>query len=328
MKCPLSGRKVLVIGIGGGGDVAAAYCVSKWVESVGGEPILGSVVWERLVRDPVPGPIPLSDLQGAEKVGEHLWVADGDEYAVRGGKVVIPQATELAKATSQKVFLFDLNLGAEGVKRGIEEAIELTGADMLIAVDAGGDVLAKPDDEEVWSPLADAVCLAAVKELSVESWVAIYGPGCDGELPPNKVLERISEVWRRGGNRGGFVVSKEMAEECLRVVERMQTEASKMGLLAALGEYGERRIRRGSRVLFLSPVTATTFFLDSKAVHSELADAVKGTKSLEEANQRLKELRVYTELELERDIVAAGGLEKVSLEEIRKRGRKRLLGEL
>ena len=324
MRCVLEGRKVLVVGIGGGGDVAAAYCVARWVEKVGGEPFLGSIIWERLVRDPLPGPISPEELKGTEKLGEDLWLADGDEVATRAGKEVVPQATELAKATSRKVFLFDLIKGEIGVRRGLEEAIKLTGADLVIAVDAGGDVLAEPEDEEVWSPLADAICLAAVKELKVESWLAIYGPGCDGELPPEKVLARIASVWKRGGNKGGFVLSGDDAEACLKVINSMHTEASKMGVLAALGNYGEHKIRRGSRKLFLSPITATTFFLDAQKVYSALAEAVKGTKSLEEANERLKALGVYTELELERDVVRLGGLERVNLEEVKRKGLERV----
>lgn len=312
------------MGIGGGGDVAAAYCVSKWVESVGGKAILGSVVWERLVRDPLPGPLPLRELNNAEAVGDHLWVADGDEYAIRGGVRVVPQASILARVTGKRVYLFDLNGGAEGIKRGLKEAIELAGADLLIAVDAGGDVLARPEDEEVWSPLADSICLAAVKEIEIESWVAVFGPGCDGELPPQKVLERVSEAWRRGGNKGGFVLSKDDAEDCLKVVNEMHTEASKMGILAALGEFGEKKIRRGSRTLFLSPLTATTFFLDSNSIDSVMAEAVRGSVDIEEANQALRALGVYTELDLERDVVAKGGLDKVDLEKVREEGRKRL----
>ncbi len=325
MGCKLEGKRVLVIGIGGGGDVAAAYCVAKWVEDLGGDSILASIIWERLVRDPLPGPISPEELKGVERLSDHLWLADGDEFAVRGGKKVIPQATKLSKASGRKVLLLDLTKGSEGVKKGIEDAIKLYDVDLVIAVDAGGDVLAKKDDEEVWSPLADSVCLASLKGVKdVERWLAVYGPGCDGELPSEKVLERIAEVWRRSGNEGGFVISKDYAEECLRIVNSMDTEASKMGLLAALGYYGEHSIRRGSRRLFLSPVMATVFFLDIEKIESELVEAVIGTNSIEEANERLMRIGVYTELELEKDIIAAGGWERADLEEIKRKGRERV----
>ncbi len=313
--------RALVVGIGGGGDVAAAYCVSLYLRKLGYETIVGSIVWERLIRDPLPGPIGLDELENCE-MRAHYCIADGDEYAIRGNKKVVPQATKLASATGLKVLVFDLKKGFEGLIKGLEEAIREYGIEAVYAVDAGGDVLAKPSDDEVWSPLADSLGLAALKELKAkEKVLAVFGPGCDGELPQEKVLERISEVWRKGGNMGGFVLSKTCAEECLRVVNAMDTEASKMAILAALGEYGERRIRRGARRLFLSPITATTFFLDPNVIESEMCEAVKGTKSIEEASLKLNEICVYTELDFERDLVTN---ESEDFLKVREEGMKRI----
>ncbi len=161
-----------------------------------------------------------------------------------------------------------------------------------------------------------------MKELKVkEKVLAVFGPGCDGELPQEKVLERVAEVWRAGGNKGGFVLSKDLAEDCLKIINSMDTEASKMAVLAALGEYGEVRIRRGARKLFLNPITATTFFLDAEKVESELAERVKGTKDIEEAKERLNEICVYTELDLERDLVLKGS---ENVLKVREEGLKRI----
>ena len=315
--------RALVVGIGGGGDVAAAYCVAKYLEKLGYEVILGSVVWERLVRDPVPGPIGLEELKGCE-MRNYYCIANGDEFAIRKGKEVVPQASKLARAAKVQVLIFDLKKGFEGMLKVFEEAIKDYNVDAVYAVDAGGDVLAKPQDDEVWSPLADALGLAALKEVKVkEKVLAIFGPGCDGELPQEKVLERVAEVWRAGGNKGGFVLSRELAEECLKIINSMDTEASKMAVLAALGEYGEVKIRRGARRLFLNPITATTFFLDAEKVRSELAERVKGTKDINEARKRLNEICVYTELDFEEDLVREGSEDVLK---VREEGLKRIRG--
>jgi len=44
------GRKVLVFGAGGGGDVVGALSMYLKVRKMGGTPILGAAVWERYYR--------------------------------------------------------------------------------------------------------------------------------------------------------------------------------------------------------------------------------------------------------------------------------------
>jgi hypothetical protein len=66
-------------------------------------------------------------------------------------------------------------------------------------------------------------------------------------------------------------------------------------------------IRGGQRTVDLSPIAATTFYLDVELTYGSvgrLAQAVVGADSLEAANLALGELGVRTELDLERD--AAG----------------------
>ena len=46
----------LVIGIGGGGDVAGALATARFLEFCGLEFVLGGLSWERRVFDPLPGP--------------------------------------------------------------------------------------------------------------------------------------------------------------------------------------------------------------------------------------------------------------------------------
>ena len=308
----IKGKRVLVAGIGGGGDVASAYCLADWLEALGAEPILASIIWERMVRDPVPGPISPRELHGAE-LKRYVAILNGDEYAVREGKRVEPQASLLAKALGIEVIALDLKGGYQSLRRSLEEAMEITESEILFGVDAGGDVLAKPGDEDAWSPLADSIALAVLQDMD-NSILTIAGPGCDGELSTEKVLERIAEVWGRGGNLGGFVVSRELAERCLQAIRFMHTEASRTVLEAARGAYGEVKIRKGSRTLFVTPVMATFFNLDPRSIESELANAVRGTSSIEEASEALLGACSTSELELEKELKALGEWNKENLE--------------
>ena len=76
-----TGRRSLVIGIGGGGDVVGAVAIARAIEASGGAAELGGVSWERFAIDPHhPGPRPLDKLEGIERLGDSaaaLCSADG-----------------------------------------------------------------------------------------------------------------------------------------------------------------------------------------------------------------------------------------------------------
>src|SRR4051794_25862053 len=60
-------RRPLVIGIGGGGDVAGALAVAEVSRLYhGGDPVVGGVTWERRPIDPQPRPRPTGEIEGAE----------------------------------------------------------------------------------------------------------------------------------------------------------------------------------------------------------------------------------------------------------------------
>ncbi len=59
-------RSVLVIGIGGGGDVVGSTITYSLAVNEGKGAILGAVLWERYVNDVVPGPIRIQELRNAD----------------------------------------------------------------------------------------------------------------------------------------------------------------------------------------------------------------------------------------------------------------------
>ncbi len=80
----LADAKVLVFGAGGGGDALGAIHLYRRLERIGARPILGSIVWERRVVDPTPGPIPVESIIGSQKIAEHAAIVRGWEYVERG----------------------------------------------------------------------------------------------------------------------------------------------------------------------------------------------------------------------------------------------------
>jgi hypothetical protein len=131
---------------------------------------------------------------------------------------------------------------------------------------------------------------------------AVFGTGCDGELTPAEVLERLAEVGVAGGLAGAVGLTPEVAELLEQAVETVPTEASAQAVRAFRGVSGPVPIRGGRRTVLLSPLAAVTFFfLVPAALRSaaRLALAVRDARDLHEGNAILRSLGVRTELDWE-----------------------------
>ena len=165
-------------------------------------------------------------------------------------------------------------------------------------------MLAHGDEAGLASPLCDAIVLAAGLFLSRSHEVigAVYGPGCDGELTPAEVLERITALQSAEALLGAWGLTPRACELVESAAAVVPTEASLMAVRCARGERGEVPIRGGKRSVELTPLGALTFFFDPVAAAKSavpLATAVSPASSLEEAREALNALGVKTELELE-----------------------------
>lgn len=65
--------KALIFGAGGAGDCISAILAMNYYKKLGYETILGSIIWERYVIDPVPGPINFEDLRNAVKFNDCIY---------------------------------------------------------------------------------------------------------------------------------------------------------------------------------------------------------------------------------------------------------------
>ncbi|HEU4980993.1 MAG TPA: DUF1152 domain-containing protein, partial [Solirubrobacterales bacterium] len=196
-----------------------------------------------------------------------------------------------------------------------EAALELE-CDVVVMLDVGGDVLAHGDEPGLASPLCDAIMLSAAASLADPEtsgqgggqWrgpvgAAVYGPGCDGELSPDEVLERIEGLSAAGALLGAWGHEPSACELVEAAAQVVPTEASLQAVRCARGERGEVAIRAGRRTVRLTPLGALTFFFDpveAVASAAPLAAAVGPAMGLDEAHGALESLGVATELELER----------------------------
>ena len=307
---PLQGaRRVLCVGIGGGGDVVGALATAEYARTLGAEAVVGGLTWERRPIDPEPGPRRLDEIASCEVLNEAVALAGPDTATAAGG--ILFAESHMARHLGERTLLVDPNPGPRRIAAGLEDAASRLGCDALVLVDVGGDALAHGDEPGLASPLADAVLLAAARHLdpSLRVVAGVFGAGCDGELTPAEVLDRIAEVAAHGGWLGAYGLGPQAAARIEAAIAEVPTEASAMALRCARGARGSTTIRRGRRTVELSPVGGLTFFVDPHVAMdtaARLADAVADADSLSEANSILHRLGVRSELDYELEMAAAG----------------------
>jgi hypothetical protein len=299
-------KRPLVLGIGGGGDVVGALATAEYCRLYyGADPIVGGVSWERRPIDPEPGPRRADEIENATEIAPGV-LASGADTKVRGRDVLFAES-RMAGLLGVQTVLVDVHLGPARLADSLAAAVAAMDADLVVFLDVGGDALAHGDERGLGSPLCDAVMLAAADHLAqrgVPVLGGIYGIGCDGELTPTEVLERLAEVGAADGLRGAIGITADMAPLLEQAVEAVPTEASALALRAFRGEIGEVPIRGGRRTVLLSPLAAVTFYFDIQAAvatAARLALAVRDAANLDEANEALRSLGVRTELDWERD---------------------------
>jgi hypothetical protein len=295
------------VGIGGGGDVVGALATAEYARGLGAEAVVGGLTWERRPIDPEPGPRRLDEIEGAEVLNEAVALA-GPETVTRKGAIAFAES-RMAGHLGERTVLVDPNPGPRRVAAGLEDAAAKLGCDAIALVDVGGDALAHGDEPGLASPLADSILLATARHLDpgLPVVAAVFGAGCDGELTPAEVLDRIAEVAARGGWLGAYGLSPETAEKLEGAIAVVPTEASAMAVRCAKGARGGTTIRRGRRKVELSPVGGLTFYLDphiAMATAARLADAVADAESLQDANAILHRLGVRSELDYEVEMAA------------------------
>ena len=298
---------MLVLGIGGGGDVVGALALARRCEALGTPFVLGGVAWERMPIDPHPGPRPLAQIENGDPLGARAVLAGPQTTTPEG----VPfSESHVAGHLGSPTVLIDVTEGAAGAEAGIAAAAARLCCDLVVYVDIGGDAIAAGDEPGLSSPLCDAVMIAAGQRLRphIDGILAVIGAGCDGELTQDEVLARVAALAQAGAWIGSSSVEPVIADEIERAAAQTGTEASMQVVRCARGELGESVIRGGRRRVTLGPVGAIAFCFELEASEPvlPLARAVRDAKGLGAASAALNELGISTELEYERERATTG----------------------
>lgn len=315
--------------MGGGGDIALAATLALAYERCGGKSVVGSIVWERYVIDPVPGPIHLEELFNVLKKGDGYVIVDRNTYAVRGGRKVIPQVVNASDVLNREMVVFDVYRGPKGLAKALNDFKDLYGVDVVIGVDVGGDVIAEGFEDNLWSPLADAIVAAALAHLD-RTYISIASPGADGELMQEYIEKRVRRIARLGGYVGGYILSANDILTLKKLLSKVVSEASSIPLKVLESDVDVIDIRDGSRSVRLSLLNLAVLILDAvTVVRDSIARYIYEANSLEEARNILNKLTIVTEYDIEeeiyRELQEKGKESELDLVEIRDKLRKRLV---
>jgi hypothetical protein len=256
--------------------------------------------------DPLPGPRRAVEIADAEALAAGVLLARPDTRVEASG-VRFAEA-RMAEFLGEPTVLVDVNEGPATLAKGLGGAAAALECDLLVLIDVGGDALAHGDEPGLASPLCDALMLAAGARLAgaggMPVLAGVFGIGCDGELRPAEVLERLAEVGRAGGLAGWRGLTDTVVERLDAAVAAVPTEASAQALRCFRGELGEASIRGGRRTVELSPVGAGTVYVDPAAAvasAARLAAAVLDCEDIEAGEAILSGLGIHTELAYERE---------------------------
>lgn len=300
--------KALVLGVGGGGDVVGAIPTARFLELFDVSCVLGGLAWERFVYDPQPGTRTLAEMAQVRPLAPTVWLANAQTTTTGGLRFA---ESDVAALYDTETLLVDLSQGVPGVVEGLRVAMQTLEADLLVGIDVGGDSLGAGHEPGLRSPLADAMMLAAWRQLADEVpclW-GVFGYGSDAELTTQEIDTALSRVAQHGGLLGAWGMTPAVAAELRRAIARVRTEASAIAVECAAGAVGTRAIRNGTRMVALSPVCTVTFYLAPHVLYDQvaaLARAVGQAASLEEASAILVARGVRTEYAFEQEMQQRG----------------------
>jgi len=298
-----SSKKALLIGIGGGGDIVGTIPTADLLEMFDIECIFGGLSWERFTYDPVPGPRRFHETENVRKLNDVVWFANKHSVAQSGARFA---EAGFAEVIGRETLLVGIDSGPQAVADGILDAAQKLGADLVIGVDVGGDVIAQGHEPGLMSPLADSIMTAAFARLEneISSIIGLFGYGSDGELTLDELEASIKVKLKTGGVLGSWGITHDALARLEEVIAVVPTEASRLPVDFFKGEFEKTSIRNGTRPVSLSISSTVTFYFSPSTLfeNSQLARAISKCKTIEDANDALHLLNIRTELDLERDL--------------------------
>ena len=159
-------------------------------------------------------------------------------------------------------------------------------------MDVGGDVLASGDEKGLASPLADSIMLNVLYKISnkIRTFIGVLGFGSDGELNQKEILKSLELISKKKGLISSLGIDSESYKLMKKMILSIETDASRVPLLAYEGKYGLTPIRRGRINVDVHPMCQITFIVDTKILFkfvSKVSRRISKAKNIFDANELL-----------------------------------------
>jgi len=275
-------RDFIVIGIGGGGDVASTVLAR---DRIGFKKSLsGSLLWDSYDETRRPTPWRLEEVIGLQRVSKFFGFVKAN-CRVRGGFRL--NAMRFAECFDEKVAVMDIFGGYTGLLDSLKKAIKKLRIKAVYGLDVGGDVLVHPSDKVI-SPLADSLLLAVLSSIP-GSKIFVTGLSLDGELEFDIVYNRVREA--KDALIDVYEPSKQGIKLLGRAVRCVKTNSSKNLYNALMGN------------LKVPPEATKVYVFDASRLikYAPVARELIGVSSFEDAESTIRRLDLRPESDILRE---------------------------
>jgi len=285
-------RSAVVIGMGGG-DFILGLPIINYLRSLGVKRFfLGSLCVQWWAKEGhiaiAPDVYPISNLFDAEIIPPTAAILNERTRLRTAIYEGTPPELKIARLVDATPFEVSLEGGVEGLVEGLDNLTSHVGADILVAVDCGGDSLVSGSERlPPLTPLHDWSMLAALEKVKVPSFLGLAGYACDGEVSLEELDGVVGDILKRGGLCGSYAISMqdvELLEEAFKIhFDPVDT----LVLKAARGEFGQYRIL-GFRIVSVTPMAGLILFFDPHVVCERgPVSKLHGTKSIREVEEKI-----------------------------------------
>jgi len=203
--------RVIVGGLGGGGDVGGALVLATHLKKMGINPVIAS-----FVRCSLKTVLNVEYIAGAlVKVLPHSRRLRGRFFE----PLVVRQGYE--------VYAICVEEEREKIMEGIKHLVNTKGARVWIATDLGGDSLLKGDEPHLGSyttdMLAEASLASASDQLSIKTYLAVGALGMEGggEMDQANLASRLLELERGGHYLGQYYPPADVKWDALDAISTL-----------------------------------------------------------------------------------------------------------
>ncbi len=185
-------KKALVFGTGGGNDIVSAILPALHLDNKGLEVDIAGILSPAAVHtfDGIfEKPVNLIN----DSVKRYIFTPGYKEISFLDES--LPDIIEQENIAINDFYEFSLRYGTFELLRSVDYLIKDKDYDLLVAVDVGGDILARgAQDDTLLSPVMDFSSLYLLGNLDVDSLLIEFGLGTDGELRPQGMDAIIQEL--------------------------------------------------------------------------------------------------------------------------------------